>query len=159
MELSQPTNKSSPFHFRHKNNKKYQRIAPLVQSLVGHVKEFVEDYVQNPEVMPRNVNNSENQRQDNTVEDQKPDLQEMITDFRQEEPKTKEVVVDRAEKKSYGVGEEVFAACEDLKMACDSGEEKLVEEKLTVLGRKFTEVVDMILLTHVKVGVELTFRN
>ncbi|KAL0272723.1 UNVERIFIED_CONTAM: hypothetical protein PYX00_005585 [Menopon gallinae] len=135
--------------FEHKNNKNYQQIAPLVQSLIGHVKEFVQDYVQNPELIPHNINNSENQRQENTAEDQKPELEEMITDFRQEEPKTKEVVVNRRGKSS-GVGDEVIAACDDLQKASDSGEEKLAEEKLTVLGRKFTEVVDMILLTHVK---------
>lgn len=156
--------------------KKYKQVGPLVQSLIGHIKEFITDYVQTPDLIPQSVeiNNQRNCSSEETSEnskseeptltphDQRNDTssQEMITDFRQAEPETKEVE-NKNSKKEGTVKlkeEEVLEACEELrKLTMEKFlDQEAIEEHVNLLGRKFTEVVDVLLVSHIKVSYSFT---
>lgn len=156
--------------------KKYKQVGPLVQSLIGHIKEFITDYVQKPDLLPQNVDinhqrsctseeTSENCKSEEptlTPQDQRNNTssQEMITDFRQPEPETKEV--ENKNKKEDSIKtkeEEVLEACEELrKLTIEKFlDQEAIEEHVSHLGRRFTEVVDVLLVSHIKVNIPLFF--
>ena len=141
--------------------KKYKQIGPLVQSLIGHIKEFITDYVQKQDLVPKNVQPDSQRLCDKSQENEtikpKGNSEEMITDFRQPEPETKEVE-SKDQKTQKTKEEEVLEACEELRVLTTEKylNQEEIEEHVSNLGRKFTEVVDELLISHITVILVIT---
>lgn len=136
--------------------KKYKQVGPLVQSLIGHIKEFITDYVQKQDLVPKNVQSDSQRISEESQESikTKRNSEEMITDFRQPEPETKEVE-SKDQKMTKTKEEEVLEACEELRILTTEKflNQDAMEDHVSQLGRKFTEVVDELLISHITVSM------
>lgn len=142
---------------RQNKNKIEKNVGPLVQSLVGHIKEFLSEYVQKPNAVAFNDQRSEqkNQRTDSVEKEEKESetSHEMITDFRKPEPETVEMKKGTGKKTKE---EQVLEACENLRRLSTVTEydHEKIENQVSQLGQKFREVVDGLLENHIQVFKE-----
>ncbi|KAK6626100.1 hypothetical protein RUM43_006404 [Polyplax serrata] len=139
---------------KHNKIKPGKHVGPLVQSLIGHVTEFIYEYTQTS-----SQNKSADQRTEEKCQRQEPTEEEvktpeanheMITDFRKPEPETVEMKKEMEKKKTKE--EEVLESCENLRRLTASGQldHEKVESEVSVLGQKFREVVDGLLESHIQ---------
>lgn len=130
--------------------KKYSQVGPLAQSLIGHIKEFITEYVLAEGSSSSQIR--QNQRKDVSAE------KTLIADEGAKEVKAENTLIaDEGVKETKEEQEvdQVLATCERLRDLASQKpvmDHEAVDGERIALAKQFREVVDSILLTHVRVS-------